>query len=243
MTRTTPIRITAVAIALTALACSSSSTKGKASPTTAYRPAFKAADFSANVDNPWFPLQPGSVAVFTGTKDGKAARNVVTVTDRTKVVDGVATRVVNDKLYLDGKLEEKTLDYYTQHKNGDVWYFGEDTATLDENGKVTSTDGTWHAGVDGAIPGVFMEADPKVGHTFRQEYLKGQAEDHFQVLDLSTSVTVPYGTFHDAVLTKEWTPLEPEVLDHKFYVRGIGQVREASVTGPKEVTNLVSFTK
>jgi hypothetical protein len=88
-----------------------------------------------------------------------------------------------------------------------------------------------------------MEANPKVGHTFRQEYLKGQAEDHFQVLDLSASVTVPYGSFHDAVLTKEWTPLEPDVLDHKFYVRGIGQVREASVTGPKEVTNLVSFTK
>jgi hypothetical protein len=171
MTRTTPIRITAVAIALTALACSSSSTKGRASSTSESPPAINPADFSADVDNPWFPLQPGSVAVFTGTKDGKAARNVVTVTDRTKVVDGVTTRVVDDKLYLDGKLEEKTLDYYTQHKNGDVWYFGEDTATLDENGKVTSTDGTWHAGVDGAVPGVFMEANPKVGHTFRQEYL------------------------------------------------------------------------
>ena len=243
MKRTTPIRITAVAIALTALACSSSSTKSRASSTTEYHTAINAADFSANVDNPWFPLQPGSVRVYTGTKDGKDARNVFTVTHRTKIVDGVTTRVVDDKLYLDGKLEEKTLDYYTQHKNGDVWYFGEDTATLDESGKVTSTDGTWHAGVDGAVPGVFMEADPVVGHSFRQEYLKGHAEDHFEVLDLSASVTVPYGTFHDALLTKEWTPLEPDVLDHKFYVRGIGQVREASVTGPKEITSLVDFRK
>ena len=175
-----------------------------------------------------------------GTKDGKPARDVVTVTHRTKVIDGVTTRVVQDRLFLDGKLAESTSDYYTQDNAGTVWYFGEDTETLDANGKVLDREGSWQSGVDGAQPGVFMEAKPTRGHTFRQEYYAGHAEDHFAVVDLSTPIRVPAAAYRNAMLTKEWTPLEPDVLDHKYYVRGIGEVREVSVKGAAESLSLVT---
>ncbi len=85
-----------------------------------------------------------------------------------------------------------------------------------------------------------MEASPVVGHAFSQEYLQGAAEDHFQVLSLTDSVTVPAGTYKNALLTKEWTPLEPDVLDHKYYVHGFGEVREVAVKGPTDELKLVS---
>jgi hypothetical protein len=137
-------------------------------------------------------------------------------------------------------LAERTTDYYVQDKDGNVWYFGEDTAELDANGQVTSTEGTWHAGVDGAVPGIFMEAIPTVGHALAQEFYEGHAEDHFEVVSLSTPVTVPYKSFAVSLRTKEWTPLEPDVLDNKYYVRGIGEVKEISVKGPVELLELVS---
>ena len=149
---------------------------------------------------------------------------------------------MKDELYLDGKLAESTLDYYAQHGNGTVWYFGEDTRSLDEHGKLTDREGGWRTGVDGAQPGVFMEANPTPGRAFRQEYYAGHAEDHFEVVDLATRVRVPFGSFRNALLTKEWTPLEPDVLDHKYYVRGIGEVREISVTGPHEELSLVRYS-
>jgi len=198
------------------------------------------ANFVAVIDNPWLPMKPGAVLRYTGTKDGKRAKDVTTVTSRTQVVAGVTCIVVDDKLWLNGKLEETTLDYYVQDVAGNVWYFGEDTQELDANGNIVSTEGSWHAGVDGAVPGIFMEANPVVGHAFQQEYLAGSAEDHFEVLSLSESVTVPAGSYADALLTKEWTPLEPDVLDHKWYVQGIGEVRELAVKGPKEELSLVS---
>ena len=197
-------------------------------------------NFVAVIDNPWLPMKPGAVLHYTGTKDGKRAKDITTVTSRTQVVAGVTCIVVDDKLWLNGKLEETTLDYYVQDVAGNVWYFGEDTQELDANGNIVSTEGSWHAGVDAAVPGIFMEADPVVGHAFQQEYLAGSAEDHFEVLSLTESVTVPAGSYTDALLTKEWTPLEPDVLDHKFYVQGIGEVREVAVKGPKEELELVS---
>jgi hypothetical protein len=200
------------------------------------------ANFVAVIDNKWLPFKPGMVLRYEGTKDGKRAKDVTTVTDRTQVVAGVTCIVVDDKLWLNGKLEETTLDYYVQDRAGNVWYFGEDTQELDANGNITSTEGSWHAGVDGAVPGIFMEASPVVGHAFQQEYLQGQAEDHFEVLNLAASVTVPAGTYAGALLTKEWTPLEPDVLDHKWYVIGIGEVRELAVKGPKEELSLVSVS-
>jgi len=210
-------------------------------PGRSYHPHIDPADFGPRVDNPWFPLTPGRILVYTGTKDGRKALDLFVATARTRVIDGVRTRVVEDRLYLDNVLEERTSDYYAQDRCGNVWYFGEDTATLDRRGHVVDTEGTWHAGVDGAQPGVFMQAHPQLGRRFRQEWYRGQAEDVFKVIDRSARVTVPYGSFRHALRTAEWTALEPEVLDNKFYVRGVGEVAEVSVKGPRETLRLVEI--
>jgi hypothetical protein len=209
-----------VAIALAALALSGSAA-------AADRPRF-----SATVDNPWFPLTPGTTYHYTGVKDGKASRDVMTVTHQTRTIDGAPCRAVTDRLYLDGRLEERTTDWYSQDRAGNVWYFGEDTAELTPNGRVKNREGSWLAGVHGAKPGIFMFAHPKVGQHARQEYYKGHAEDHFQVLAVHTTT----------VLTKEWTPLEPGVIDHKLYRRGVGTVLEQTVKGGDELNTLVSVT-
>ncbi len=197
--------------------------------------------FSTRVTNPWFPLLPGSTYEYRGYKDGQPARDVLTVTHQTRRIRGANCVVVHDRLYLGGHLGERTTDWYTQDKAGNVWYFGEQTAELDRNGHVTSTSGTWLAGVHGAEPGIYMPAHPRVGLSGRQEYYKGQAEDHFQVVSRQAHVTVPYTSTRHALLTKEWTPLEPGTLDHKFYVRGIGVVLEQTVKGGSERGALVSF--
>jgi hypothetical protein len=233
MRRAAPL-IAALAVALAA-GCGSTQTESA--------PRAKRAGFTANVTNPWFPLRPGSVYRYRGIKDGEPSREVMTVTRKTKTIDGAACVVVSDLLYIRGKLEERTSDYYTQDAQGNVWYFGEQTAELDANGKVKSTSGTWTAGVDGAKPGIFMFAHPSPGRSARQEYLKGEAEDHFKVVSIGVTATVPLKTFHGAMLTKEWTPLEPGVIDHKYYVRGIGTVLEQTVKGGDERNELVDFRR
>jgi hypothetical protein len=233
MRRAAPL-IAALAVALAA-GCGSTQTKSA--------PPAKRAGFTANVTNPWFPLRPGSVYRYRGIKDGEPSREVMTVTHKTKTIDGAACVVVSDLLYIRGKLEERTSDYYTQDAKGNVWYFGEQTAELDANGKVKSTSGTWTAGVDGAKPGIFMFAHPSPGRSARQEYLQGEAEDHFQVLSMTVSAAVPFKSFRGAMLTKEWTPLEPGVIDHKYYVRGIGTVLEQTVKGGDERNELVDFRR
>jgi hypothetical protein len=186
------------------------------------------------VRNPWFPLEPGTTFVYTGEKDGKSGRDVFRVTRRTRRIDGVMCTEVDDRLYAAGRLAERTKDWYAQDAQGNVWYFGEATAELDKSGRVTSREGSWRSGTDGARAGIFMPAHPAVGQSFRQEYYKGQAEDHFAVLSLDASVIVSYTASAHALLTKEWTPLEPGVLDHKLYVRGIGEVKEETIKGGDE---------
>jgi hypothetical protein len=205
-------------------------------------PGASASGFSATVDNPWFPLKPGTTLVYKGVKDGKPQRDVFHVTTRTKVVHGARCVVVDDRVYSGGHLSEKTLDYYTQDANGNVWYYGEDTAELNAKGQVTSREGTWRAGVKGARPGIFMPAHPRVGDGGFQEFWKGHAEDRFSILSTRASVKVPYGSFRQAIRTKETSPLEPGVVDNKYYVRGIGQVFEGAVKGAKETARLVSIT-
>src|SRR5437868_519333 len=200
-------------------------------------------DFSAHVTNAWFPLTPGTTYRYVGVKDGQPSREVLVVTHRTATIDGVPCVVIDDKLYLSGHLGERTIEWYTQDKQGNVWYFGETTAELDKHGHVTSTSGTWRAGVHGARPGIYMFAHPKVGDSAQQEFFKGQAEDHFQAVAFERAVSVPYITSKHALLTKEWTPLEPGALDHKYYVRGIGTVLEQTVRGGVERAALVSVTK
>ena len=200
-------------------------------------------NFVGRVDNPWFPLAPGTTFVYRGVKDGKSARDVFTVTHTSKTIQGVRCTAVRDRLYLAGRLEERTTDWYAQDRRGNVWYFGESTAELDRAGHVTSTEGSWQAGRDGAQAGIYMTARPMVGQSRRQEFYKGHAEDHFAILTLHARVAVPFMTSNRALLTKEWTPLEPGTLDHKYYVRGIGNVKEVTVKGPLERSELVSVQR
>ena len=222
-----------IALGVLLLVLASSASAGHSGP----------AGFVKQVTNPWFPLEPGSVYVYRGSKDGQPSREVLTVTRRTKLIAGMRATVVRDLLYVKGRLAERTTDWYAQDAQGNVWYVGESTAELDRKGRVTTTEGSWQAGVDGAKAGIFMPAHPKVGQSFRQEYYHGRAEDHFQILSLSASVRVPFGSSKKAMLTREWTPLEPGVIDHKYYVRGAGTVKEQTVKGGAESAVLVSLKK
>jgi hypothetical protein len=203
-------------------------------PGSDYHPRLDRSGFGPDVTNPWFPLPVGRTYVYSGVKDGRTSVDVVTVTGRTRVIDGVRTRIVEDRLLRDGRLEERTSDYYAQDACGNVWYFGEDTAELDRTGRVVDRSGSFHAGVDGAEPGVFMQAEPQLGRRFRQEWYRGEAEDTFRAVDLSDPVHVPYGQFRHALRTEETTALEPGVVDAKHYVRGIGEVEEHTVRGGVE---------
>ena len=212
---------------------------GAAAPSSPPRPQ----DFRARVDNPWFPLRPGTTFVYRGVKDARPSRDVVTVTRRTTTIEGVRCTVVDDRLYVSGRLAERTTDWYAQDRAGNVWYFGEATAELDRRGRVATTEGSWRAGVHGARAGVLMPARPRVGQSGVQEVYRGHAEDHFRVLSLSARVTTPYVSSRHALLTREWTPLEPGVVDHKLYVRGVGTVREVTVKGGDERAVLIAVRR
>jgi hypothetical protein len=211
-------------------------------------PTPKASNFDRNsnlITNSWFPLARGSVYVYEGQKDGKQARDVMTVTRSTKTIAGIRAAVVADRLFLNGSLAERTTDWYAQDRRGTVWYLGEATAELNAQRKATSTQGSFLNGRDGAKGGIFMPAHPAVGQSGQQESFKGQAEDRFQILSLATSIATPAVSSRNAMLTEETTPLEPGVVDHKYYVQGIGTVKEQQVAGAQpgqeEVTQLVSF--
>jgi hypothetical protein len=260
--RTATAALAATAVAGLGLAsCDTSTTATRATPTrtpaptstptastspapasTTYQVRVVPAEFSADVTNPWFPLPPGRTLVYTGVSDGEPVREVVEVTEETQLVGGVRCRVVVDRVYESGELAETTRDYYAQHRDGTVWYFGEDTATLLEGGRMESTEGTWHAGVLGAQPGIVMGPAPTVGERHRQEYLRGIAEDFYEVTATGLTVRVPYRTFTGALRTKEWSPLEPGVVAAKIYARGIGMIKELNVTGGNEQLSLTSVS-
>ena len=224
---------------LVALVTASVSWAGSSSP-TATRTAPAPSAFVAAIDNPYYPLTPGTTLVYKGIRDGQSQVDRVVVTDGTKVIQGVTTTVVRDIARHQGRLLEKTLDWYAQDVDGNVWYYGEDTKEYDSKGHVISTEGSWEAGVDGAVPGIIMEADPQVADGYRQEFYAGHAEDQAWILSLGNSVSVPYGHLHDALRTMEWSPLEPNVVDQKYYAPGLGIVLEITVAGGDEVARLVA---
>ncbi|HEX9330474.1 MAG TPA: hypothetical protein VF896_01225 [Anaerolineales bacterium] len=196
-------------------------------------------NFVSKVDNPYFPLEPGTTFVYRGETEGVPTRDVVTVTYDTKVILGVTTTVVHDQAYEDGVIVEDTFDWYAQDKAGNVWYFGEDTKELDENGNVISTEGSWEAGVNGAEPGIIMEADPKKGDKYQQEFAQDVAEDMAQVIGFEDSFCVRYGCFDNVLVTKEWSPLEKGVVENKYYAKGVGFLSAVMVKGGDEQTELV----
>jgi hypothetical protein len=241
--------ITALALlaALAAAGCGSSSSSDTSSnsnstpaPAKPAKQAFDPSRFVHGVDNPMFPLKPGTVFRYRVMKDGKLSTEFMTVTNKTRRVAGVDATVVHDVVYTQGKPSEDTDDWYAQDRDGNVWYMGEATRELDRSGKTTTTEGSWEAGVHGARAGIFMPARPKVGQSFQQEYLKGHAEDRFLVVSLDDHVQVPYGAMDHALRTREWTPLEPGVIDRKYYVHGVGMVLEDTVKGGKERAELMS---
>jgi hypothetical protein len=256
------VRRTCVLIALTLVtgstltACGSSSSKRPAAPaarnTTApasttttgppYHLTVVPAQFTHVVTNAYFPLEPGKTRVYDGTRDGQPQHTEMAVTKETRTIMGVKCVVVRDVVTSNGALVEKTTDWYAQHQNGDVWYFGESTAEY-TNGKVSSTHGTWEAGVDGAQPGIIMLATSKPGDHYKQEYRPGEAEDQATVLRIDPSVKVPGGTFSKIVITEDRDPLNPDKVDLKKYAPGIGLVYSERVrTGHHEVISYVRTT-
>jgi hypothetical protein len=207
----------------------------------AYRPTIRPADFSTRIDNPFLPLTPGTRMIYEGNSPDGRERIVVDVTRDTKTIAGVNTVVVRDTVSVDGKVVEDTFDWYAQHRAGSVWYFGEATRKIESG--VTSTEGSWEAGVDGAQPGVVMPAHPKVGATYRQEYYKGHAEDRIDILSLRERATVPFGSLEGLVKTKDYSALEPDVVENKYYARGIGFVLVVHVKGPAERIELVGVER
>jgi hypothetical protein len=200
-------------------------------------------NFVLPVDNPYFPLQPGTTLRYEGVKEGRRAVDVFHVTHRTKMILGVANTVVVDKLYVDERLEEIAHDWYTQDRQSNVWYFGETIKEFDRNGNQIPAQGAWEAGIDGARPGIVMPAQPEVGDVFRPEYYKGTAEDRYSILDLSAKVTVPYSSYDDVLVMSEQTRLEPGVLGLKYHARGVGQIKESVAKGPHETLSLVSVRR
>jgi hypothetical protein len=196
------------------------------------------ADFTTEIDNPYWPMRPGSRWVY---REGRQ-RVEVTVTPRTKRILGIEARVVHDVVSEGGELVEDTYDWYAQDADGNVWYVGEDTREY-ENGEVVSTEGSWEAGVDGAQPGILLPADPKVGMRYRQEYYRGKAEDAGEVLALDARVRVPFGAYENVLQTKDTTPLEPDLVEHKFYARGVGPVLARTVSGGRDREELVEFIR
>jgi hypothetical protein len=252
--------LAALALALGAAACgndgSSSSTTGAPGGTTTapagepvidpgdggnYAPAIDPADFVSRIDNPYLSFLPGAKWVYEGESDGEPERVEIVVLDETRDVMGIEATVVRDTVYVAGELVEDTYDWFAQDRAGNVWYLGEDVKDY-ENGKVVSTAGSWEAGVDGALPGIVMPADPTLGKAFRQEYYAGEAEDMAEIIGAGEQLTVPTGSYDDVIVTRDWTPLEPDVIEEKYYAPGIGKLREEKVAGGEGVAELVEYT-
>lgn len=195
-------------------------------------------NFSDPLVNDYYPLEPGVTTVF----EGGGEHVEVTVTAETKVIMGVTTHVITDQVTVDGELTEDTVDWYAADNFGNVWYFGEKTAEY-ENGQITSTEGSWEAGVDGAWPGIIMLADPRMGDTYRQEFLAGEAEDVAKVYAVNDSVSMPTGTYDQALVTEDWSLLTPDVRERKWYAPGIGVVYEETVQGGSATLSLIDVIR
>jgi hypothetical protein len=256
-------RLLAAVAALTAVAALAgcSSNTGASAPTTTtsvpsgsitptstsslppYNPVIQPAAFTDKVTNPLFPLTPGMTYIYQGTRDGVPRRTEFTITKETKIIMGVSCVVVRDVVTSNNALVEKTTDWYAQDTSRNVWYFGEDTAEY-VNGAVTSTAGTWLAGVDGALPGIVMEASPTFGDAYRQEYRPGMAEDFAKIIQINASTTVPAGRYTNTVVTQDTDLLDATKLEHKWYAPGVGYIGgNGTVNGHMEDIKLISILK
>jgi hypothetical protein len=206
-----------------------------------YNPVINPADFVSVIDNQYFPLTPGTTFYYEAETPDGLETDEVYVTHNTPLVDGVTCIEVLDTVKLEGVLTELTRDWYAQDKWDNVWYFGEDS-TQYENGIPVGNEGSWTAGVAGALPGIIMEGDPQPGDRYRQEYAAGVAEDMGKVMRLNAKASVPYGDFPKCLETKEWSPLEPGAEEQKFYAPGVGNVLVLEHQGKVVRQELVDIT-
>ena len=248
MSKRTNFAVIAAAAALAAIApgVGQASSSGSNNATFTCNPPLPpplppASQFVSRVDNKYFPLQPGTTFLYRGQDGGDRVLDQVTVTDETKTILGVKATVVFDGVAVNGERSEKTFDWYAQDKDGNVWYLGESAFDF-VNGHWVRASDSWEAGYNGAMAGMIMEAHPKVDDIYAQEHLPGTAMDMARVVSTHATVRVPYGTFHHALESNECTPLEPGVIDLKFYGRGVGEVAEATVQGGSSTLVLVSVT-
>ena len=241
--------LTVITVLLTAAttACGGGTPKSESQPAASPLPQgskpFKVdpADFTTEIDNRYWPMKPGSRWVYRETNaEGDVQRNDVVVTNRTKTIDGIEAVVVHDTVRLGGQLTEDTFDWYAQDSEGNIWYLGEDTAEY-EHGKLKTKEGSWEAGVDGALGGIIVPAHPRPGLTYREEYYKRHAEDGAEVLSLHAHARVPQGTYDNVLQTRNFSPIEPDVIEEKFYAPGVGVVLELTVSGGSDRGELVSY--
>jgi hypothetical protein len=247
--------LTVVATALVLTACGgdksastpASSEGGSTGPAAASLPVgskpFKIdpADFTTSITNPYWSMKPGDHWVYRETNaEGEVQRNDVVVTGRTKKIMGIDAVVVHDTVRLGGELTEDTYDWYAQDARGNLWYFGEDTAEY-ENGKLKTKEGSWEAGKNGALAGIIMPAHPQVGMTYREEYYKDHAEDGASIISTDALAKVPYGRFAHGVQTRNFSGIEPDVIEEKIYAKDVGVVLEITVSGGSDRSELVSF--
>jgi hypothetical protein len=234
----------ALALGIVLAGCGGTSSTSSGFPRGSEPVNLDPADFSANIDNARWPMTVGSRWVYrvVDTSDGSVQRDVIKVTNRTKMMaDGIEARVVRDIVTDHGKPTEVTRDWYAQDSDGNVWYFGENTVEY-KHGK-PSDNGTWQAGVDGNMPGLALPAEPKVGMSYREEYAKGIAEDQSRVLALDEQAQVPAGHYKDALMTEDFSPIEPDVSEIKFYAKGSGQaVLAVDVSGGSDMEQLMKYT-
>ena len=190
------------------------------------------AEFTTEIDNRYWPMAPGTQWTYREIdEEGKEVQVVVTVTSETKkIANGVTARIVRDTVTEDGQLIEDTVDWYAQDAEGNIWYLGEDTAEF-EDGELTTRAGSFEAGVDGALPGIVMPADPVDGMQYRQEYYKGEAEDNGEIVSTEEVAEVPAGSYKDVLLTKDTITIEPDVLEFKLYAPEVGPVLVFGVSG------------
>ncbi|MEW6401982.1 MAG: hypothetical protein AB1649_09290 [Chloroflexota bacterium] len=227
-------------IALTA--CSSAATE---SPNPGpYTFDLTTADFVDVVDNPYYPLIPGTKWVYEAQfKDGTVERNEVEVLTDTRLVNGVTATVVHDIIFVEGEIAEETYDWYAQDKEGNVWYLGEDVDNY-EGGVLSNHAGSWEWGVDGALPGVIMWADPSAhrNEEYFQEFYAGKAEDKGQVLSVAEEVSIPFGSFQNVLRTRDFSAIDPNLNENKFYASGIGMIKEIDLATGEEVV-LIEFNQ
>ena len=248
MTKRNPTLAMMLALSVALASCGAGDTGGEGTGTTQNLPRgadpiqLDPEDFTADIDNAYWPMPPGAQWTYREIdEEGNELLVVVTVSTETRdIANGITARVVRDTVTQDGEVVEDTFDWYAQDATGTIWYLGEDTAEF-EDGQVSSTGGSFEAGVDGALPGIIMPANPTVGMSYRQEYYQGEAEDNGEILGVGEQVEVPAGHYGDAVLTKDTITIQPDVVEYKLYARSIGPALILGISGGGGREELVEF--